>query len=245
MDSDIELHCTAEGGLTTGEATTGDVRVVPVITVPTDLEQVCRDFYRTRGKRMLDVVGAAVLLVALLPLMIVLGCLIALDGGVPIYRHTRIGRHGRSFRCLKLRSMRVNADAQLVKLLRTDPRAARLWARDQKLENDPRVTPIGLFLRKTSMDELPQLVNVLRGEMSLVGPRPVTAEELDRYGALKGLYYSVRPGMTGAWQVRGRNRIDYADRVMLDAAYVDNLSFWDDIGILLMTTFVMVKADGA
>jgi exopolysaccharide production protein ExoY len=130
-------------------------------------------------------------------------------------------------------------------LLRTDPAAKAEWDRDQKLENDPRVTPVGHFLRRTSLDELPQLINVLRGEMSLVGPRPITVGELTRYGRVRWHYLSVRPGMTGLWQVSGRNNTTYAERVALDEAYIDSRSLFGDLTILLKTVKVVLYRDGA
>jgi len=141
--------------------------------------------------------------------------------------------------------MIANADQVLAEVLAGDPAARAEWERDFKLKNDPRITPVGAFLRKTSLDELPQLWNVLKGEMSLVGPRPIVTAELERYGDQVGYYLEARPGMTGLWQISGRNDIDYADRVNLDAWYVKNWSLWYDIVILLKTVRVVLAKSGA
>ena len=190
--------------------------------------------------------AAAVLLLLLGPVMLVIAGFIARKDGAPIlFGHYRVGHQGKLFRCLKFRSMYRNSEQMLADLLATDPAARAEWDRDQKLENDPRVTPIGHFLRRTSLDELPQLINVLRGEMSLVGPRPITVGELTRYGRVRWHYLSVRPGMTGLWQVSGRNNTTYAERVALDEAYIDNRSFLGDVGILFKTVKVVLYRDGA
>jgi lipopolysaccharide/colanic/teichoic acid biosynthesis glycosyltransferase len=138
-----------------------------------------------------------------------------------------------------------NAEQMLADLLRDDPQARAEWARDQKLTNDPRITPVGNFLRRTSLDELPQLFNVLRGEMNLVGPRPITVAELTRYGRVRWHYLSVRPGLTGLWQVSGRNNTTYEERVALDRRYVEQHSIWLDLRILFKTIKVVVARDGA
>lgn len=190
--------------------------------------------------------AAAVLLLLLGPVMLVIAAFIARKDGAPIlFGHYRVGHQGKLFRCLKFRSMYRNSEQMLADLLATDPAARAEWDRDQKLENDPRVTPIGHFLRRTSLDELPQLINVLRGEMSLVGPRPITVGELTRYGRVRWHYLSVRPGMTGLWQVSGRNNTTYAERVALDEAYIDHRSLMGDITILLKTVKVVLYRDGA
>ena len=196
-------------------------------------------------KSAFDFAAAAVLLVLLLPVFIVLGLLIRLDGGPAMFSHRRVGTLGRRFQCLKFRSMVLDADAVLARLLRDDPAAAEEWAATQKLRNDPRITPIGRILRKTSLDELPQLINVLRGEMSLVGPRPIVENEVSRYGDQIGYYMAARPGMTGLWQVSGRSETTYDDRVRLDVRYVREWSLWQDIAILLKTVLVVIQRRGA
>ncbi|MFA7637825.1 MAG: sugar transferase, partial [Parvibaculum sp.] len=157
----------------------------------------------------------------------------------------RVGEKGREFMCRKFRTMHVDSDAILKSLLENNPQVAAEWARDQKLRNDPRVTAIGAFLRKTSLDELPQLINVIRGEMSLVGPRPVTYSEVLRYGEDAEYYLSAKPGITGLWQVSGRNETTYMRRVQLDAWYVKNWSLWQDIAILFKTVPAVLLRRGA
>jgi exopolysaccharide production protein ExoY len=167
------------------------------------------------------------------------------DGAPLTFAHYRVGLGGQLFRCFKFRSMVRNSAEVLAELLRTDPQAREEWDRDQKLRNDPRVTGIGHFLRKTSLDELPQLFNILRGEMHFVGPRPVTVGELRRYGSRKRHYLSVKPGLTGLWQVSGRNNTTYEQRVEFDSEYVERRSPWFDSWILMRTVKVVITRDGA
>lgn len=189
---------------------------------------------------------AAVLLLLGAPLLAFIAWRIWREDGAPIlYSHWRVGQHGKLFRCHKFRSMLRNSDEVLGHLLATDPAARAEWARDRKLRNDPRVTPIGAILRKTSLDELPQLLNVLCGEMALVGPRPITIAELRRYGRAKPHYLAVKPGMTGLWQVSGRNNTTYDQRVQLDRRYVESRSAWLDTWILFKTVHVVLTRDGA
>jgi exopolysaccharide production protein ExoY len=189
---------------------------------------------------------ALVLLVLLSPVMGIVAWKIWRTDGAPVFfGHHRVGRDGTLFRCLKFRTMRRDADLALARLLADDPAARDEWARHQKLAHDPRITPIGRFLRKTSLDELPQLLNVLRGEMRLVGPRPVTPPELMRYGPVRWHYVSVSPGITGLWQVSGRNLTTYEERVLLDRRYVESASLWLDLQILLRTVRVLVSGHGA
>jgi lipopolysaccharide/colanic/teichoic acid biosynthesis glycosyltransferase len=189
---------------------------------------------------------ALLLLIALSPVMSVVTFLIWQRDGAPVlFAHYRVGHGGRLFRCLKFRSMLRNSEQLLADHLRDNPQARAEWARDQKLENDPRITPVGHFLRRSSLDELPQLLNVLRGEMSLVGPRPITVSELTRYGRVRWHYLSERPGITGLWQVSGRNNTSYDERVALDQRYVEQRSLWLDIGILVKTVRVVVLREGA
>ncbi|HKA39286.1 MAG TPA: sugar transferase, partial [Burkholderiales bacterium] len=166
-------------------------------------------------------------------------------GGAAIFRHMRVGRYGRMFGCLKFRTMVLDAEGVLRGHLDADPGARAEWERDFKLKDDPRITPIGAFLRKTSLDELPQLWNVLKGEMSLVGPRPIIEEELERYGDQVGYYLETRPGVTGLWQISGRNDTGYEDRVALDSWYVRNWSLWYDLVILVKTINVVLRRKGA
>lgn len=197
------------------------------------------------AKRLLDVIGAIVLGVVFSPLIVVIVFLMPKGSGSVIYRHRRVGRGGRMFACLKFRTMVPNADQVLRDLLERSPELQAEWVRDHKLRNDPRVTRLGRFLRRTSLDELPQLLNVLRGEMSLVGPRPVVREELLRYGRNVGTYLAAKPGITGLWQVTGRNNTDYRRRVVLDTYYVRNQNLLLDLYILVKTTGVVVVGKGA
>ena len=187
-------------------------------------------------QRLLDVVVGSVALAALsLPMAIVALVVRCTSPGRVVFAQTRVGHHGRPFRCLKFRTMRVGADAELSALLEADSSARTAFAAIYKLSNDPRVTRVGRFLRRTSLDELPQLVNVVRGDMSLVGPRPVVPEELWRYGDRGQIVLQVRPGVTGPWQVGGRNDLPYADRIRLDVDYVLHRSVSGDLRILSQT----------
>jgi Undecaprenyl-phosphate galactose phosphotransferase WbaP len=197
------------------------------------------------AKRALDIVGAVVLGLVFMPLILVIVFLMRKEGGSVIYRHRRVGRGGQMFSCLKFRTMVPNADQVLRELLEANPELRAEWVRDHKLRNDPRVTRLGRFLRRTSLDELPQLLNVLRGEMSLVGPRPVVREELLRYGRNVGTYLAAKPGITGLWQVTGRNDTDYRRRVVLDTYYVRNQNLLLDLYILAKTTGVVLGGNGA
>ena len=196
-------------------------------------------------KRVIDIIGSLALLVLFSPLFLVVALMVSLDGGPVFYRHKRIGRDGKPFGCLKFRTMILGAEACLNEYLSYHPEQRREWEQDQKLAFDPRVTAIGNVLRRLSLDELPQLVNVLVGEMSLVGPRPVTEGELKHYGAAASAYLAVRPGLTGPWQVSGRNDVSYATRVAMDEAYVRTFSLWNDIVILLRTPGVVLSKKGA
>ena len=180
------------------------------------------------------------------PILFVIAAWIYHDSPGPvIFEHTRIGKDGKPFSCYKFRSMCVDAKEKLAELLANDPSAREEWERDFKLKNDPRITKSGAFLRKTSLDELPQIFNVLKGEMSLVGPRPIIQEELVRYGEYVGDYLMVKPGITGMWQVSGRSDIEYAERVQLDTWYVRNWSVWIDVVLLFKTFAVVLMRKGA
>ena len=198
------------------------------------------------AKRALDIVGAGVGLVLLAPFFLIVALMVRADGGPAFFAHQRVGRGGKLFGCLKFRSMVIDSQARLEALLANDPAARAEWEATRKLKNDPRITRIGRFLRSTSLDELPQLINVLRGEMSLVGPRPVQEAEIDRYyGASAAHYMAVRPGITGLWQVSGRSETSYESRVALDVAYVSRPSLLADISILLRTPVAVLSRRGA
>ncbi len=196
-------------------------------------------------KRLFDVSGSLVLLALLLPVMLGLALRLLVEGHPVLFWHERVGRHGKSFQCPKFRTMTPDADARLEKLLRTCETSRTEWEERRKLRNDPRVTQLGRFLRETSLDELPQLWSVFRGDMSLVGPRPVTRGELTHYGDNVSYYKQVLPGITGLWQVSGRSEADYPTRVALDVWYVRNWSLWTDVVILLKTVGVVLKRRGA
>lgn len=197
------------------------------------------------SKRLFDIFGALSIIIVLSPLLIYISRKVKKDGGPSIYGHERIGKGGKPFKCLKFRTMVINSKEVLEHLLNSDAAAKEEWDKTFKLKNDPRITKIGHFLRKTSLDELPQLFNVLKGEMSLVGPRPIITAELERYNDEVDYYLLSKPGMTGLWQVSGRSDVDYETRVYLDAWYVKNWSMWNDIAILFKTVGVVLKKDGA
>ena len=198
-----------------------------------------------RIKRAADLAIAVPALLLFMPLLLVLAVLVRRhDGGPAIYGHLRIGYGGRPFQCLKLRSMVVNGDEVLARHLADRPAARAEWRERQKLADDPRVTPIGRFLRRTSLDELPQIINVLRGQMSIVGPRPVTSGELARYGPGAESYLATRPGVTGLWQVSGRNDVSYERRVELDGEYVRRWSILHDTRIIIRTVPAVLRARG-
>jgi len=207
---------------------------------------------RPKVKRAIDVAGAAVLLLIVTPVLIMMILAVKADGGPAFFAHARVGRKGREFSCLKIRTMRIDADRALKDLLERDASARAEWYTARKLRKDPRITRIGSVLRSTSLDELPQLINVLRGDMSLVGPRPVVREELeDHYRPLGGAtaYLSMRPGLTGPWQISGRRySIDSADRyerrVALDKDYAENMSIWGDIVIIFRTVLAVIRSEG-
>ena len=196
-------------------------------------------------KRTFDVLASSLIILILSPLLLFIRSKVTKDGGPAIYGHERIGKNGEKFKCLKFRSMAINSKELLDELLLKDPNAKAEWEETFKLKNDPRVTKIGHLLRRTSMDELPQLFNVIKGEMSLVGPRPIVQEELERYREQVGYYLMSKPGITGLWQVSGRSDVDYETRVYFDAWYVKNWSMWNDIAILFKTVGVVLKRDGA
>lgn len=197
-------------------------------------------------KRATDLVLAVPVFIALLPAMLIIALIVRIaDGGPVLFRHTRIGKNGKHFRCIKFRSMGVDAEAQLPRILKECPVANAQWRDNQKIENDPRVTGFGKFLRKSSLDELPQLLNVIRGDMSIVGPRPIVREEIEKYGEDFAYYAQARPGLTGLWQVSGRSDTSYEHRVQMDVKYVSEWSYGKDLMIMLKTIPAVLRSNGA
>ena len=197
-------------------------------------------------KAIFDFIVTLVGTLAISPILVFIALWIYKDSPGPvIFKHIRIGKNGKEFPCYKFRSMCIDAKEKLEKLLDTDPEVRAEWEKDFKLKNDPRITKSGAFLRKTSLDELPQIFNVLKGEMSLVGPRPIIKAEMERYGEYINDYLMVKPGITGMWQVSGRNDIDYTERVLLDSWYVRNWSIWIDLVMLFKTIAVVLFRKGA
>ena len=198
--------------------------------------------YRSGIKRMIDIIVVAATAVITAPLIILIALFVSLDGHSPFYSQRRLGMGGRSFTLWKLRSMVPDADTRLREHLSADPAARAEWDRTQKLMNDPRITRMGRFIRKCSIDELPQLWNVLRGDMSLVGPRPMMPEQASLYPGIS--YFALRPGITGTWQVSARNESSFAERARFDSDYYRSVSLGTDLGILLATVRVVVRGTG-
>lgn len=205
-------------------------------------QKTARDHMVQRyGKSCLDYFAAGLLIVALSPLLVAVGTLVALEGGWPIlYRRRVVGRGG-EFDAFKFRSMRKDADA----ILAADPILRAEFEQNYKLKDDPRLTRLGSFLRRSSLDELPQLFNVLTGDMSLVGPRMKTPAEIERYGSYKEVLLSVKPGITGYWQVHGRQTVDYDERIRMDMHYIQNWSLATDLKILFRTPWKVLRREGA
>ena len=202
--------------------------------------------HRSVAKRLIDIFIASFSLLSLAPLMIAVALLIwVLAKHSPFYGHRRVGKNGRPFNCFKFRTMVPNSDQVLAAYLRDNPEAAREWASTHKLRQDPRVTRLGRFLRTSSIDELPQFLNVLTGHMSCVGPRPITFKELERYGPGAGHYLEVKPGLTGLWQISGRSDLPYVERVSLDLSYINNWSIGLDLRIICKTFLALTRSSGA
>jgi lipopolysaccharide/colanic/teichoic acid biosynthesis glycosyltransferase len=198
--------------------------------------------YRQGLKRAFDIAFTLMLAPLLVPLVALLALMVMTDGHGPFYSQARVGRGGRIYRIWKLRSMVPNAEAALATHLATDPAAAAEWAHHQKLANDPRITPVGRFLRTFSLDELPQFWNVLKGDMSLVGPRPMMPDQVALYPGES--YFALRPGITGPWQVSDRHATSFAARAEFDDAYFARLSLGADLRFVLTTVFVVVRGTG-
>lgn len=205
-----------------------------------DAERVV--LYPGLGKRLFDLAFVALIAIPVTLVLAILAILVATDGRSPFYVQERLGRYGRVFRMYKLRSMVTDADAVLKSYLSTNPEALREWDRNQKLKNDPRVTWVGRLIRKTSLDELPQFLNVLKGDMSVVGPRPMMCDQRDLYPGTE--YYQMRPGITGAWQTSVRNESSFEERAEYDSDYFHHLSLLTDLKIVMRTFGVVVRATG-
>ncbi|CUH80881.1 UDP-glucose:undecaprenyl-phosphate glucose-1-phosphate transferase [Tritonibacter multivorans] len=203
-------------------------------------------WYLTVGKRLFDVLFALMLAPILLPIVFMLWLGVRLDGGPGFFRQPRVGQNGRVFMCWKLRTMCVDAEQELERLCREDPEIAEEWRVHQKLDKDPRITRLGGFLRATSLDELPQYLNVLLGDMSFVGPRPFLPAQADIYDSVPGsdAYYKLRPGITGLWQVLGRSETTFVSRVRYDAEYMRQLSFASDLQLIWKTVGVVLNKTG-
>lgn len=198
-------------------------------------------------KRFIDILGGVVGALFIVPLAIIIyiANFISGDRGPVFYSHTRIGKDGKQFKMYKFRSMCMNADEKLKEILENDEEKRKEWEENQKLEDDPRITKVGKFLRKTSLDEFPQFLNVLKGDMSLVGPRAVVEDEIDKFGVMKYKVLSVKPGITGYWAANGRSNTTYEERVNMEATYVDEFSVLLDIKLLFKTVVSVVKKEGA
>ena len=197
-------------------------------------------------KRLIDIFLILLFSPILIPVFIILMFLTKVTSRGPIfYGHKRVGKNGKEFKCWKFRSMCIDADKKLEEILANNPLMREEWEKERKFINDPRITKFGKFLRKTSLDELPQLINILIGQMSFVGPRPVTEPELVKYGEYRDYVLSVTPGLSGMWQTSGRSDTEYEERIALDLYYIQNWSIWLDIWILIKTVYVVLKGRGA
>lgn len=219
-----------------------DVKLAARPRVAAPIQPRSLSIYRHGAKRLLDITLVILCLPIVLPVIAVLAAIIALDGHNPFYTQLRVGRDGREFRMIKLRTMVPNAHALLAAYLEKNPSAKAEWDATQKLKRDPRITRLGRVLRKCSIDELPQLFNVLLGSMALVGPRPMMVEQKTIYTGTG--YYKLRPGLTGFWQISDRNECDFSDRAKFDDAYFQSLSLGTDLTVMLRTVNVVVRGTG-
>lgn len=209
---------------------------------PSQERPACTGIYRNGIKRLAESLLIIAAAPVVLPLILLMALIVACDGSNPFFAQKRIGQGGKVFRIWKLRTMVVDAEAQLVTYLEQNSEAREEWVRTQKLKNDPRITWVGRILRKTSMDELPQLFNVLNGTMSLVGPRPMMVEQAPLY--FGKAYHRLRPGITGLWQISARNESEFVARIRYDEVYDRCLSFRNDLGILIRTIKVVLRGTG-
>ena len=220
------------------------------VTIQEDLKEKIKGKHITYRfvKRLIDILGGVVGTILLVPITLCVYLarkILKEDDGPLFYEQLRIGKNGKKFRLYKFRSMCIDADKKLKKYLEQNEEARKEFEENQKLKDDPRITKIGDFLRKTSLDELPQMINILKGEMSFIGPRPVVDGEIEKYGANKNKFLSVKPGLTGYWQVNGRSNTTYAERIDMELYYVDNQSLWLDIKIFFKTFISVIKKEGA
>lgn len=199
-------------------------------------------------KRLIDILGGLVGMILLVPVTLCVYLarkILKEDGGPLFYEQLRYGKNGKKFRLYKFRSMCIDADKKLKEYLAENEEARKEFEENQKLKDDPRITKIGNFLRKTSLDELPQMINILKGEMSFIGPRPVVDGEIEKYGTNRDKFLSIKPGLTGYWQANGRSNTTYAERIDMELYYVDNQSLWLDIKIFFKTFISVIKKEGA
>lgn len=237
------------------EVRKGDLEYVANSNITMDLVQLKNLADRSKfvfklekaTKRIVDVIASLFGMVALIPLTIgiYIANIIVGDKGPIFYTHERLGKDGKKFGMYKFRTMCVDADQKLKELLEKDEDARQEWEENRKLKNDPRITKVGKILRKTSLDEFPQFINVLKGDMSLVGPRAVVDDEIEKFGFLKNKVLSVKPGITGYWAANGRSNTTYEERVVMEAKYVDEFSIFMDIKILFKTVSTVLKKEGA
>ena len=232
----------AVGEMTVHFETVEPINSVELVRAGTEKPSFSSGLYAVAGKRVFDIAIVLVLLPILLPVMLVVALVLVAQGHRPFYVQPRVGRGGQTFSIVKFRTMVPNADRILEDYLSRNPEAREEWNRHQKLKNDPRITLAGGLLRRTSMDELPQFLNVLRGDMSIVGPRPMMLGQREMYPG--EAYYQLRPGITGPWQVSDRNHCEFRDRAAFDSSYAASISFVGDLSILLKTVSVVLRGTG-
>ncbi|WP_417250028.1 sugar transferase [Celeribacter sp.] len=224
----------------------GKARLVRINRGAQRPREISKTLYARNFKRAFDIAFSLLILPIVAPVLLVLFVLVRAEGAPAIFAHERVGKGNKRFKCYKLRTMKVDADQILKDLCASDPKIAAEWHRYQKLENDPRITKLGRFLRATSLDELPQIWNVLLGDMSVVGPRPYTPDQEDLYENAGGWAYAqLRPGITGLWQIEGRNATTFGDRARYDNLYGRTCSFINDLGLILRTVTVIFARTGS
>ena len=237
-----KLH-TAPDGAHLSIAVSSNAGALRAPAMPVRRRRVGKDAYRNHGKRLLDVAFVLVTLPVTLCVTLVCALALWLEGGQPFYRQNRLGENGKTFSIFKLRTMGRNAEQDLKELLAKDDALREEWETTQKLKNDPRITRVGAILRSTSLDEVPQFLNVLKGEMSVVGPRPMMPDQLPLYPNPPA-YFALRPGITGAWQVSDRNENSFAHRATVDTRYDSSMSFLGDLKIIAKTVGVVLRRTG-